>query len=573
MKENSKKENLKTLRHSCSHVLADAVLKLFPEAKLGIGPATANGFYYDFELPRSLTDEDLPKIEEEMKKIINEDLKFVKKTVSKKLAKKIFKDQPYKLELLEEIPEKRVAIYKTGDFTDLCKGPHVKSTIGLGCFKLISVAGAYWKGLSTNPMLQRIYGTCFENVKDLNKYLVNLEEAAKRDHRELGKKLDLFSFHKEAPGAAFYHPKGKIIYDKLIELSGKTAQEYGFAEVANPNVLDLNLWKTSGHFDHYQKAMFFVSGEGEKSKYALRPMGCPGMVLIYKNQTRSFRDLPFRLNEFNIIFRKELSGTLHGLFRAQQFIQDDAHIFLAPKQIENEVKNIIKSIRQVYKVFGLDYEIHLSTRPSDFMGKEETWDKAEAALKKALEAAKIKYQVDEGEGAFYGPKIDFHIKDAMDRTWQCATIQLDFFMPEKFDLEYIDSAGKAARPVMIHRVILGSIDRFLGVLLEHTAGVLPLWLTPVQVKVIPVAERHAKYGEEMVEKLKTEGLRAELNSANETVSKKIRAAELEKVPYILVVGDKEKKGKKVTVRKRADNKLEKMSLTKFIRKIKKETAE
>ncbi len=573
MEKSSKKENLETLRHSCSHVLAAAVLEVFGEVKLGIGPSTSSGFYYDFELPRTLTDDDLPKIQEEMKKIINEDLKFVKKIISKKQAKKIFKDQPFKLELLEEIPEKRVAIYKIGDFVDLCKGPHVKSTIQLGCFKLISVAGAYWKGLSTNPMLQRIYGTCFENVKDLNKYLVNLEEAAKRDHREIGKKLDLFSFHKEAPGAAFYHPKGKIIYDKLIELSRQTAQEYGFAEVSNPNVLDLNLWKTSGHFDHYRKAMFFVSGEDEKSKYALRPMGCPGMILIYKNQTRSFRDLPFRLNEFDIIFRKELSGTLHGLFRVQQFVQDDAHIFLAPKQIEDEVKNIIKSIRQVYKVFGLDYEIHLSTRPSDFMGKEEVWDKAETALKKALDAAKIKYQADVGEGAFYGPKIDFHIKDAMDRTWQCATIQLDFVMPEKFDLEYIDSAGKAARPVMIHRVILGSIDRFLGILLEHTAGVLPLWLAPVQVKVIPVAERHNKFAEEIVKNLGSYEVKAELNSANETVSKKIRAAELEKIPYILVVGDKEKKGEKVTVRKRADNKLEKMSLGKFAKKIKKEAAE
>lgn len=558
-----KESHLEIMRHSAAHLLASAVLKLYPSAKLGIGPAIKTGFYYDFDLPKPITQKDLPKIEETMRGLVEKAIKFEKKIISKKEAKKLFKNQPYKLELIDEIEGERVSVYKTGEFIDLCKGPHLKSTAEIGPFKLISIAGAYWRGSENNPQLLRIYGTCFENEKELKRYLDSLEKAKERDHRQLGVQLDLYSFHEEAPGMVFFHPKGKIVYEKLVELSRQISQKYGFKEIQAPNVLDVKLWKISGHFDHYKQAMYFVPPH-----FALRPMGCPGMILIYKTKTRSFRDLPIRFNEFDTIFRKELSGTLHGLFRLKQFVQDDAHIFLMPDQIEDEVKKIIKSIQEVYQIFNLGFEVHLSTRPADFMGEKKIWDKAERALKQALNGLGMDFQIDEGEGAFYGPKIDFHIKDSMDRTWQCGTIQLDFFMPQRFNLEYIDKDGKPKQPVMIHRVILGSIERFIGILIEHTGGALPFWLSPTQVVVLPIAERHKKYAKEVKERIYQSGYRTEIDERNETLDKKIRDWETQKVPYILVVGDKEVKNKTIALRAREKGDLGEMQLERFLKEIK-----
>ncbi len=561
------KEELDILRHSCAHLLAAAVKKLFSNAKLGIGPAIKNGFYYDFGLPRTLTNQDLSSIEKTMKDLVKQDLSFEKISIPIEKAKNQLKDQPYKLELLKELSDSTITLYKTGDFIDLCRGPHLKSTGEIKHFKLLSTAGAYWRGDSSKPMLQRIYGTCWKTEKDLKKYLAQIEEAKKQDHRRIGQLLNLYSFHHEAPGMVFWHPKGKIIYDRLINFARNKLKIFGYKEIATPNILNINVWKTSGHWNHYKDAMYFVSGFNEKINFGLRPMGCPGAIILYKSSTHSYKDLPIRYAEFDNITRKELSGTLQGLFRLQQFVQDDAHIFVKEDQILTEIDSLLKLINEIYRVLGFHYKVYLSTRPTDYMGKLASWNKAEASLKDALAKNKLDYEIKEAEGAFYGPKIDFDILDALSRSWQCATIQLDFQMPEKFNIEYIDKNGKAKRPVIIHRVILGSIERFMGILIEHYAGALPFWLAPVQLMILPISEKHLNYAKEIAAGFEDRDMRIEIDERNETVSKKIRDAELQKVPYIVVVGDKEIKDKSITVRARSSKKLKTFSVKSFIKRL------
>lgn len=565
--------NLETLRHSTSHLLAAAVMELYPNTKLGIGPAIENGFYYDFDLPSEvlakggLSMEDLPAIEKKMREIATKNLEFKKEEISKEEAREIFKNQNYKLELINELPSEKVTIYKTGDFIDLCAGPHLKNSAELKYFKLLSVAGAYWRGSENNPMLQRIYGTAWKSETELKKHLQNLEEAKKRDHRKIGQELDLFSFHNESPGMVYFHPKGKIIFEKLIVLSRKMQKE-DYLEVSAPNLLNVEVWKKSGHWEHYKDAMYFAGGKDEEPRYGLRPMDCPGEILIYQTKTRSYRDLPLRYSEYGTITRKELSGTLSGLFRLQQFTQDDAHIFCTEEQISNEISGLIKLIDVVYHKFDLSYKVYLSTRPNGFMGKREAWERAEEDLRQALTKNKIEYTLKEGEGAFYGPKIDFDILDAMSRAWQCATIQLDFQMPEKFNLEYTSSDGKIKRPVIIHRTILGAIERFMGILLEHFNGALPIFLAPVQVIILPVSEKVFDYSCKVYSELKEADLRVDCDMSNETLAKKIREAELQKIPYILVVGEREEKAKTVAVRKLGKKESKTLSLGKFLAKIK-----
>jgi len=562
------REKLETLRHSCAHLMAAAVKEIFPEAKFAIGPSIENGFYYDFDLERTLTPEDLTKIESTMQKLSKKDLPFEKSEMDRKEAiKKEGKDgQKYKAELINDLPDAKVTYYQTGKFSDLCRGPHVKSTGEIKHFKLLSIAGAYWRGDERNPMLQRIYGTCWGTEEDLKKYLNQIEEARKRDHRKIGTEMDLFSFHPEAPGMVFWHPKGKIIFDKLVDFSNEKSRKFGYREILTPNILQTQIWKTSGHWDHYKEAMYFVSGitTDKKPDYGIRPMGCPGAILVYKTKAHSYKELPIRYNEFDTLIRKELSGTLHGLFRVQQLTQDDAHIFLREDQIFDEITSILKIVDETYKELELRYAINLSTRPADFMGEIATWDKAEDDLKKALEKNGFEYKIKEGDGAFYGPKIDVDVLDALDRSWQCSTIQLDFQMPEKFDLDYIDEKGKKVRPVIIHRVILGSIERFMGILLEHTAGDLPVWLAPVQAVVLPISDKHLNYAKKVAEELKE--IRVEIDERNESVGRKIRDAELQKIPYILVVGDREKKEKNITVRKR-DKKITSMKVKDFLNEL------
>lgn len=559
-------EKIQTLRHSTSHLLAMAILKIYPGAKLGIGPAIDNGFYYDFLLPEPLNPDDLPKIEEKMREIAGENLAFTKEDISKDEARKIFKDQPYKLELIDEINSPEVSIYKTGNFVDLCAGPHIENTKDIKHFKLLSIAGAYWKSSEVNDMLTRIYATAFENEKELEVYLTNLEEAKKRDHRKLGVELDLFSFHQESPGMVYFHPKGKIIYEELVKLS-RELQKDSYTEVSAPNMISVEMWKKSGHWDHYKDAMYFVGNEN-KFNYGLRPMDCPGEILIYQTKTRSYRELPIRYSEYGTITRKELSGTLNGLFRLQQFTQDDAHIFCTEEQIKDEISKILKLVAEAYKKFGLKYTVNLSTRPVGFMGKKETWDDAEDALIKVSTEEKLEYTLKEGEGAFYGPKIDIDVLDALGRSWQCATIQLDFQMPGNFDLEYTDNEGKVRKPVMIHRTIFGAIERFMGILLEHYAGALPFWLAPVQTIVLPISEKVLDYSCEVYAKLKKAGIRAECDMSNESLGKKIRDAEMQKIPYILIVGEKEEKEKTVSVRQLGKKENETLTLEKFVEKTK-----
>lgn len=563
------KNNLEILRHSCSHLMAATVKEIFPEAKFAIGPSIENGFYYDFDLPRTLTPEDLTKIESTMRELAKKDLPFEKSEMSKEEAseKEEKAGQKYKAELIKDLPDAKVTYYQTGDFTDLCRGPHVKSTGEIKHFKLLSIAGAYWRGDERNPMLQRIYGTCWESEEDLKKYLNQLEGAKKRDHRQIGQDLDLFSFNSEAPGMVFWHPKGKIIFDQLIEFSREKFQKYGYQEILTPNVLNTQIWKTSGHWDHYKEAMYFVGGINQKEQnYGIRPMGCPGAILVYKTKTHSYKELPIRYSEFDTLMRKELSGTLHGLFRVQQFTQDDAHLFLREDQILDEVISTLKLIDETYKGLGLKYKMKLSTRPSDFAGKIEVWDKAEDDLKKALEKGNFDYELKEGDGAFYGPKIDLDVLDALDRSWQCGTVQLDFYMPGKFNLDYIDEKGKKVQPVMIHRVILGSLERFTGILLEHTYGDLPVWLAPIQAIILPVSDKHLDYAQKVADELK--GVRVEIDERNESVGKKIRDAELQKIPYIIVVGNKEIDAKNITVRTRNSKELKTQNIEDFVKDLK-----
>lgn len=571
------KSNLETMRHSLSHILAAAVLDMFPEAKLAIGPAIENGFYYDFDLPRTLIPEDLPILEKKMKHLVKQNLKFERQDVPIDEALKIVKKakQPYKTELIEDLKKagkKKVSFYKTGAFIDLCEGPHVASTKDLGAFKLSHISGAYWKGDEKNKMLQRIYAYAFQTQKELDEFLKNLEEAKKRDHRRIGKDLDLFSFHTEAPGMVFWHPKGMVLREALMKPYNEMHLDQDYKTISTPILLNEEMWHRSGHWDNYKDNMYFTKLDNKS--YAIKPMNCPGSILIYSTRPRSYREFPIKFCEPGEIHRHEPSGTLNGLFRVRAFRQDDAHIFALPEQVESEIEKIIELTNSFYKIFSFkDIHVELSTRPEKSIGSDEVWNKSESILKKTLKKIGIKYTINEGDGAFYGPKIDFHIKDSLGRSWQCGTIQLDFSMPERFNLNYVDKDGKLKRPVMIHRTVIGSIQRFVGVLIEHFAGNFPLWLAPVQVKVIPVSEKFEKFARGIEEELKTANLRVEFDVSDESVGKKIRNAELQKIPYMLILGEKEVKSKKLAVRSRKSGDLGQVSLKKLIDNLKREIEE
>jgi threonyl-tRNA synthetase len=546
----SSPEELSRLRHSAAHVLAQAVLKLFPGTKLAIGPAIKDGFYYDFERAESFTDNDLVCLEDEMRKIVAEGQEFKKYTVSRDEAVRIFteREEPYKIELIEGLGDKDISLVENGPFVDLCDGNHLKNTKELAAFKLLSVAGAYWRGNENNRMLQRIYGTAFYSQEDLDRYLHQLEEAKRRDHRKLGKQLDLFSFHQEAPGMPFYHPRGLQLYENLINYWREEHRKENYLEIKTPVLLKDELWKRSGHYAHYQENMFF--SHVDEGDFAVRPMNCPGGTLVYGNAQRSYRDLPLKIAELGLVHRRERSGVLHGLFRVNAFTIDDAHIFCTEDQIETEISKCIALILRIYRTFGFE-EVHisLSTRPAESMGGDEVWEKATAALEAALQHNKIAYTVHDGGGAFYGPKIDFEITDSIGREWQCGTIQLDFQMPERFKLEYISADNAPRRPVMVHRAVFGSIERFYGILVEHYAGAFPLWLAPVQVRVLTISEKHVSYAEQVMAKLFEAGLRCETDLSAEKIGYKIRSSELMKIPYSFVVGDKEAANGLVAVRR------------------------
>ncbi|MCS3915513.1 threonyl-tRNA synthetase [Caldanaerobacter subterraneus subsp. tengcongensis MB4] len=566
-------EGKKIYWHTSSHILAQAVKRLFKDVKLAIGPAIDNGFYYDFDTERPFTTEDFEAIEEEMNKIIKEDYKLERFVLSKEEAIKFMKekDEPYKVELIEEIPEgEEISFYKQGEFVDLCAGPHLPSTGMVKAIKLLSVAGAYWKGDEKNKMLQRIYGISFPKKSMLDEYLHMMEEAKKRDHRKLGKELDLFSIHPEGPGFPFFHPKGMIIRNILEDFWRKEHIKRGYQEIRTPIILNEELWKRSGHWDHYKENMYFTEIDGQT--YAIKPMNCPGAMLVYKSTLRSYRDLPLRLCELGLVHRHELSGVLHGLMRVRSFTQDDAHLFMTPEQVEDEILGVINLVDYFYKIFGFEYHVELSTRPENSMGTDEEWELATNALISALKRANLPYKVNEGEGAFYGPKIDFHLKDSIGRTWQCGTIQLDFQMPERFELEYIGPDGEKHRPIMLHRVIYGSIERFIGILTEHFAGAFPTWLAPVQVRVLPISEKHHEYARKVYERLQEHDIRVELDDRNEKIGYKIREAQLQKIPYMLIVGDREVEEGNVSLRSRKDGDLGPISLDNFIEKILKEIA-
>ena len=560
----SSPEGKEIYHHSTSHLMAQAVKELFPEAKLAIGPAIEDGFYYDFEVDRPFTPEDMAIIEQKMKEIVERDLPFQRIEASKEEAIKIFESrgEVYKLELLKEIPEEKVSLYQQGEYIDLCRGPHVPSTGKIKAFKLLSIAGAYWRGNEKNKMLQRIYGISFAKESELEDYLRLMEEAKRRDHRKLGKDLELFSMHEEGVGFPFFHPKGMILRNILENYWREEHQKSGYSEVKTPIILHKSLWMRSGHWEHYQENMYFTKIDEED--YAIKPMNCPGSILIYKCNLHSYRELPLRMAELGLVHRHELSGVLHGLFRVRCFTQDDAHIFMTPEQIKEEIKGVIDLTDRLYKTFGFSYQVELSTKPEKAMGSEEIWEKATKGLEEALKEKEILYTVNEGGGAFYGPKIDFHLQDCLGRSWQCGTIQLDFIMPEKFDLFYINQEGEKERPVMLHRTILGSIERFIGILIENCAGAFPVWLAPVQVKLLPLADRHIQYGKHIQEELVKYNIRAELEEMNEKIGAKIRKAELEKVPYMLIFGDKEIEEELVAVRKRGEGDQGRIKITQFI---------
>lgn len=569
--------NLDILRHSCSHVMAQAVKELFPEAKLAIGPSIVDGFYYDFDLQKPFSVEDLSRIEEKMQQIIKADLPFIRQEMDKPGAAALFKDlkEDYKLELIEEIPDEQVTVYKTGDqFIDLCRGPHLASTGKIKAFKLLSVAGAYWHGIETNPMLQRIYGTCFESEKELEAYLKNLEEAKKRDHRKLGPQLGLFDFYYDDAGAGlvFYHPKGAVLRTIIEDYERKEHLRRGYQMVITPHILRQNLWQKSGHYDYYRENMYFF--KIEEQEFVVKPMNCPGHILIYQSKLRSYRDLPLRLFELGTVYRHEKSGVLHGLLRVRGFTQDDAHIFCTPEQLKPEIKSVIDFVFDAMKDFGFaDVAIELSTQPKKFIGTQENWQRATAALEDSLKEKGLSYKVNPGEGAFYGPKIDIKLKDALNREWQCATVQCDFALPERFNLTYTASDGKTYRPIMLHRVILGSLERFIGALTEHYAGAFPLWLAPEKVRIVPVKETDVVYGQKIKAQLFAEGFRASLDDSNETLQKKIRNAEVEKLPYVLVVGAKEKENNCVAVRKRRVGDQGQVGLEEFVKRVREEIEE
>ena len=565
-------DELRAVRHTASHVLAQAVKRLYPETKLAIGPAIDDGFYYDFDREGGFTPEDLEKLEAEMTKIVKENLPLKPFVLPRNEAIAFMKEkgEPYKVELIEDLPEEEtISFYQQGEFTDLCAGPHIMYTKGVKAFKLTSIAGAYWRGSEKNKMLTRIYGTAFLSKADLESYLTMMEEAKKRDHRKLGKELGLFMFAEEGPGFPFFLPKGMTLKNTLLEYWHEIHLREGYQEISTPVILSRKLWETSGHWDHYKANMYTTVIDEED--YAIKPMNCPGGMLVYKSQPRSYRDLPLRLGELGLVHRHEKSGQLHGLMRVRCFTQDDAHIYMTQEQITDEIKGVTRLIDEVYKQFGFEYFVELSTRPEDSMGSDEDWEMATNGLRNALEEMGLDYIVNEGDGAFYGPKIDFHLRDSIGRTWQCGTIQLDFQLPQRFEAEYVAEDGTKKRPIMIHRVCFGSIERFIGILIEHYAGKFPVWLAPVQVKVIPVSEKSMEYASGVYEKLKAAGIRVELDHKDEKVGYKIRQAQLEKVPYMLVLGEKEAEEGAITVRSRDKGDLGRAQLDDFIQEIKKLT--
>ena len=566
------KDELRAIRHTASHVLAQAVKRLYPETKLAIGPAIDDGFYYDFDREGGFTPDDLEEFEAEMKKIVKENLALKPFVLPRDEAIKFMqeKGEPYKVELIEDLPEgETISFYQQGDFVDLCAGPHILYTKGIKAFKLTSIAGAYWRGSEKNKMLTRIYGTAFAKKEDLEAYLTMMEEAKKRDHRKLGKELGLFMFAEEGPGFPFFLPKGMTLKNTLIDYWREIHLREGYQEVSTPVILSRKLWETSGHWDHYKENMYTTVIDDED--YAIKPMNCPGGMLVYKSQPRSYRDLPLRVGELGLVHRHEKSGQLHGLMRVRCFTQDDAHIFMTQDQITDEIKGVTRLINEVYSQFGFDYFVELSTRPEDSMGSDEDWEMATNGLRNALDEMGLKYIVNEGDGAFYGPKIDFHLRDSIGRTWQCGTIQLDIQLPQRFEAEYVAEDGTKKRPIMIHRVCFGSIERFIGILIEHFAGKFPVWLAPVQVKVIPVSEKSMEYAQGVYDQLKAAGIRTELDRKDEKVGYKIRQAQLEKVPFMLVLGEKEAAEVKITVRSRDKGDLGVADLSTFIADVKKMT--
>lgn len=541
------------LRHSASHVMAQAIKRLWPEAKLAIGPAIENGFYYDIDMEHVLVPEDLAKIEKEMQRIVKENLPIEKEVISREDALKLFKEkhEDYKVELIEDLPEDaEISTYRQGEFLDLCAGPHVASTGKVKAFKLQSIAGAYWRGDEKNKMLQRVYGTAFEKKEELEEYLHLLEEAARRDHRKLGKELGIFTIKEQGPGFPFFLPKGMALRNELEKFWREIHHDFDYEEVRTPIILNRQLWEQSGHWFHYRENMYTTQIDDED--YAIKPMNCPGSILVYQNEMHSYRDLPIRMAELGLVHRHELSGALHGLFRVRSFTQDDAHVFMLPSQIKEELIKVIELFDRTYSQFGLSYRVELSTKPDNAMGDDAIWESATAALREAIEEKGIPYQINEGDGAFYGPKLDFHIRDSIGRTWQCGTIQLDMNLPERFHMEYIGEDGQKHQPIMIHRACFGSLERFIGILIEHYAGAFPTWLSPVQVKILPISEKHVEYAEKLRKAFKDAYIRVELDDRNEKIGYKIRQAQMEKVPYMLVVGDKEEEDGTVAIRKRGE---------------------
>lgn len=565
------KEGKQIFWHTASHIMAYAIQELYPDTKFAIGPSTETGFYYDLDLEHRFVEEDFKAIEDKMKEIAKKDLPVEKIEISREEALKYFKEkgQDYKVELINDLPaDEKITMYKIGDFLDLCKGPHLLSTKKIKAIKLLSIAGAYWRGDSNNKMLQRLYGIAFEKQSQLEEYITRREEAEKRDHRKLGKELDLFSMHEEGPGFPFFHPNGMILRNNLLNWWRGVLEENGYGEILTPIILNEALWHRSGHWDHYKDNMYFT--KIDDGDYAVKPMNCPGSILVYNSNNHSYRDLPIRLAEYGIVHRHELSGALHGLFRVRTFTQDDAHVYCLFSQVKDEVFKMIDLADYLYSTFGFKYSIELSTRPDDYMGELDAWNLAEKSLKEALEEKNLPYTINEGDGAFYGPKIDFHLEDAIGRTWQCGTIQLDFQLPENFDLTYVDENGERKRPVMLHRALLGSVERFMGILIEHFAGKFPLWLSPVQVEVIPVSDKFKDFAESIADKLHAAGLRVHLDGRAEKVGYKIREAQVKKINYMLVIGEKEETSGKLSVRKRNGEEVQDVDVDEFIASLKEE---
>ena len=569
----SDKGGMDAFRHTTSHIMAQAIKRLYPAAKLAIGPSIDDGFYYDIDTEEPITSDDFEKIEAEMKKIVKENIPLEKFTLPRAEAIKFMeeKEEPYKVELIQDLPEDSIiSFYKQGDFTDLCAGPHLMTTKPVKAVKLLKVAGAYWRGNEKNKMLTRIYGTSYTKAADLEEYITRMEEAKKRDHRKIGKELSLFMIADEGPGFPFFLPKGMVLKNTLIDYWREIHTRDGYVEISSPIMLNRQLWETSGHWDHYKDNMYTTVIDEED--FAIKPMNCPGGMLVYKAQPHSYRDLPLRMGELGLVHRHEKSGALHGLMRVRCFTQDDAHIFMTPEQITDEIKGVVRLIDEVYQLFGFQYKVELSTRPEDSMGSDEDWEMATSGLKKALDELNLDYVINEGDGAFYGPKIDFHLVDAIGRTWQCGTIQLDFQLPQRFEAEYIGADGEPHRPIMIHRVCFGSIERFIGILTEHFAGKFPTWLAPVQVKVLPISDKYYDYSDSVLQKLKANGIRAEIDTRSEKIGYKIREARMERVPYMLILGQKEEEAGNIAVRSRFLGDEGEKNLDEFIQAVKDEVA-